>query len=113
MLRLLVAAPFLLVIVLFALSNRQDTVFTLWPTDYAVDLPLSIAVLIAMAVAFVAGALVLWLSAVAARLRARRAEHSVRLLEAQVEELKAKLSSARTVSAPVAESRGVLVTSGR
>jgi putative membrane protein len=110
MLRLIIAAPFLLVVVLFALSNRQPTVFTLWPTDYALTLPLSIAVLIAMAVAFVAGALVLWMSALAARRRARRAEHTARLLEAQVAELKARLAATRT--SPAAQS-GALVPAGR
>jgi len=110
MLRLIIAAPFLLVVVLFALSNRQPTTFALWPTDYAVTLPLSIAVLIAMAVAFVAGALVLWVSAVSARMRARRAEHAARLLEAQVAELKAKVAASRIV--PAAHS-GALVPTGR
>jgi uncharacterized integral membrane protein len=94
MFRLLVAAPVLLVLVLFALSNRQSVAFTLWPTDFALELPLSIAVLAAMALAFFLGALVLWMSALAARRRARRAEHAVRLLEAQVAELKARVTPA-------------------
>jgi putative membrane protein len=92
MIRILIASPFLLLLVLFALSNPQPTEFKLWPTDYAVTLPLSLAVLGAMAVAFVAGALVLSMSVLAARRRARRAEHVAKLLEAQVAELKAKLA---------------------
>lgn len=89
-LRIILAVPVLLVVVLFALSNREPAAFRLWPTDVVVELPLSLAVLGAMAVAFLGGALVLWLSALAARRRARRAEHAVRLLEAQVAELKAQ-----------------------
>ena len=92
MLRILIAAPFLFILVLFALSNPQPTQFGLWPTDYSVQLPLSLAVLGAMGVAFLLGALLLWTSALAARARARRAERTVRLLEAQVAELKAKLA---------------------
>lgn len=92
MLRILIAAPLLLILVLFALSNRAPVELHLWPTDLAVVLPLSFAVLGAMAVAFIAGALVLWLSVLAARHRARRAEHTARLLEAQVAELKARLA---------------------
>lgn len=92
MLRILLAAPFLLILVLFALSNPAPTAFRLWPTDFAVELPLSLAVLGAMAVAFIAGALLLWFSAAAARRRARRAEHAARLLEAQIAELKARLA---------------------
>ena len=109
MLRLLIAAPFLLVVVLFALSNKQYETFRFWPTDYEVALPLSIAMLGAMAVAFVAGAFVVWVSAVAARRRARRAEQRARMLEAQVTELKAKLSPTR---APTTTS-GFLVPAGR
>lgn len=91
MIRALLFAPLLFLLVLFALSNPQAVHLGLWPTDLVVDMPLSITVLLAMALAFVLGALLLWLSAIAARLRARRAEHSVRMLEAQVAELKARL----------------------
>jgi uncharacterized integral membrane protein len=90
MLRLVIAAPFLFLIVLFALSNPQPIEFKLWATDYAVTLPLSLAVLGAMGVAFFLGALLLWMSALAARRRARRAEYRVRALETQLADLKAK-----------------------
>jgi lipopolysaccharide assembly protein A len=92
MLRIIIAAPFLFLLVLFALSNPQPTEFKLWPTDYTAVLPLSLAVLGAMGVAFLLGALLLWLSVLSARARARRAEYRVKLLEAQVAELKARLA---------------------
>ena len=109
MFRILIASPFLLLLVLFALSNPQPTEFKLWPTDYAVALPLSLAVLGAMGVAFVAGALLLWMRVLTARRRARRAEHLAKLLEAQVAELKAKLARP---AAGQAESRA-LIPAGR
>jgi lipopolysaccharide assembly protein A len=90
--RLLVGLPLLLILVLFALSNRQPTRLGLWPTDYALELPLSLAVIGGMALAFLAGSLLVWLSALAQRRRARHAERMVRLLEAQVQELKTQLS---------------------
>src|SRR3954447_21469138 len=86
--RLLIALPFLLLLVLFALSNRAPARFGLWPTDYSLEVPLSLAVIGAMAVAFLAGGLVVWVSALAQRRRARRAEEAVRLLEAQLNELR-------------------------
>ena len=89
--RLLIALPFLLLLVLFALSNTTPTSLRLWPTDYALDLPLSLAILGGMAIAFLLGGSLVWLSELAQRHRARRAEHVVRLLEARVEELKARL----------------------
>ncbi|MEJ0020641.1 MAG: LapA family protein [Acetobacteraceae bacterium] len=92
--RLLIAIPLLLVLVLFALSNTAPVRLGLWPTDYTLQLPLSLAVLLAMAVAFLAGGTLVWFNELGQRRRARRAEHTVRLLEAQVQELKARLPQA-------------------
>jgi putative membrane protein len=89
--RLLIALPPLLLLVLFALSNRQPVPLKIWPADYTLVLPLSLAVIGGMAVAFLAGGLLVWMSALAQRRRARKAEQTVRLLEAQVQELKARL----------------------
>jgi len=88
--RLLLAIPLLLLLISFSLSNRSAVRLGFWPTDFAVELPLSLAVLGAMALAFLAGGLVVWLSDLALRRRARHAEHTVRLLEAQVQELRAR-----------------------
>jgi lipopolysaccharide assembly protein A len=89
--RLLIALPLLLLLVLFALSNRQPVALRFWPTDYTLLVPLSLSMIGAMAVAFLAGGLLVWISELAQRRRARRAEQTVRLLEAQVQELKARL----------------------
>jgi putative membrane protein len=80
-------------LVLFALSNTQVVRLGLWPTDYGLDAHLSIAILVAMAIAFLLGAFVVWMSELAQRRRARRAERTVRLLEAQVEALQARTAS--------------------
>jgi uncharacterized membrane protein YciS (DUF1049 family) len=64
----------------------------LWPTDYSIEVHLSLAILIAMAIAFLLGALVVWMSELSQRRRARRAERTVRLLEAQIEALQARVS---------------------
>ena len=90
MLFVLVAIILCLPLVLFALSNPVLVHLTLWPTDYVVDAPLSVSILVAMAVAFLLGAVVVWFSSLAQRRRARRAERMVRLLQAQVESLKAE-----------------------
>lgn len=81
--RALIAIPVLLVLVLFALSNRGTVTLRLWPTDFAWNAPLSLAVLVVAAVFFVAGALLGWSGTVPLRRRARRAEAALRLLEAQ------------------------------
>ena len=89
--RLLIALPLLLLLVLFALSNTLPVRLGLWPSDYTLQLPLSLTILGAMAIAFLAGGSIVWLSELGQRRRARHAEQTVRLLEAQVQELKARL----------------------
>jgi len=81
MLRWILVAPLLLLLVLFALSNRAPVHLTLWPTGIAGDVPASIAILSALAIGIVFGALVVWFPALALRLRARRAEHTIAQLE--------------------------------
>jgi lipopolysaccharide assembly protein A len=90
MVRLLIIAPLLLVLVLFTLSNKDPVRLGLWPTGFWLEAPLSLAILGAMAIAFLAGGLLVWVSELAQRRRARRAEHTIRLLEAQVQELKSR-----------------------
>jgi uncharacterized integral membrane protein len=91
--RLLIAVPLLLLLVLFTLSNTATVRLSLWPTDYSLQSPLSLAILAAMGVAFLVGGLLVWFSALAQRRRAKRAEHAVRLLEAQIGELRSRLGS--------------------
>jgi uncharacterized membrane protein YciS (DUF1049 family) len=90
MLFLIVTFVVCLPLVLFALSNTEMVRLGIWPTDYSLEVHLSLAILIAMAVAFLLGAMVVWMSELSQRLRARRAERAVRLLEAQIEALKAR-----------------------
>ena len=94
--RALLAAPFLLLMVLFALSNPQPVKLGLWPTDYSVEAPLSLTVLVAMGAAFLIGSFMTWFGVFGARRRARRAERKSRMLDAQVKELKARTPSPGT-----------------
>ncbi len=87
---LLITAPLLLLLLLFALSNRQMVQVALWPTDWSVDVMLSVVVLGAAAIAFLLGALTVWLTELARRGRLRRAEQKVALLEEQLRVLKSR-----------------------
>ena len=91
-LRLVIIIPLLLLLVLFLLSNSAALKLGLWPTDYTVTLPASLVILGAMAVAFLAGAFLVWVSELGRRRRARQAEQAVAVLEEQVKALKAQLS---------------------
>ncbi|HTC08947.1 MAG TPA: LapA family protein [Acetobacteraceae bacterium] len=92
-LRWLIAAPFLLLLVLFALSNTTTLKLGMWPTDYTIEWPASAVILVAMAIAFMAGALLMWISELGQRRRARRAEQALKLLEEQVKGLQANLAA--------------------
>ena len=92
MLFLIVTFVLCLPLVLFLLSNTEIVRLGLWPTDYSIEVHLSLAILIAMAIAFLLGALVVWMSELSQRRRARRAERTVRLLEAQIEALQARVA---------------------
>ncbi len=99
--RLIVGVPVLVLIVLFALSNDMPVHLGLWPTGVTLDVPLSIAMLAGMAIAFVLGALFVWIDELRQRRRARRAEYTVRLLEEQVQALKAQQPRPVAVAPPL------------
>jgi uncharacterized integral membrane protein len=90
--RLVILALLLLLLVLFVLSNTGALRLGLWPTDYSLTLPASIVILGAMALAFLAGALLVWLGELGRHRRARQLEQTVKLLEDQVKALRAQLS---------------------
>lgn len=79
--RWVLAAPFLLLLVLFALSNRAPVTLGLWPTGLGIEAPLALVILATAAIAFLAGALVMWIGGLGHRRRARRAEARLRKLE--------------------------------
>ena len=91
--RLIISVPLLALLVLFALSNTQPVRLGLWPLDLALEAPLSLAILIGMAIAFLVGGMVVWVNELGQRRRAREAEHRVRLLDAQISALRAGRTS--------------------
>jgi putative membrane protein len=90
MLPLLLAAPLLLVLVLFAISNTAPVDLRLWPFDIAWELPLAGAVLGAALLAFLLGALLAWGTGLRHRARAKKLQHAARLLEAELADLRAR-----------------------
>lgn len=92
-LRWVVGVPLLLLMVLFALSNRDPVSLGLFPLGrLPFEVPLSVVVLAAMGFGWFLGGLRLWFTALHHRRAARRAEEAVRLLEARHQELKARMS---------------------
>lgn len=95
--RYVLVIPVLLILVLFALSNTQPVRLGLWPTWYGIETPLSAAMLVAMAVAFLLGAILVWFAELGQRRRARKAERTVRALQDEVQQLRARLSGPKSL----------------
>ena len=81
--RLLLGAIVVLLVVIFALSNRQPVQLGFWPTGLTWEAPLSLAVLAVAALFFLGGAVLGWSSTLGQRRRARQAEAQLRVIEAQ------------------------------
>ena len=88
--RALLAIPLLLILVLFALSNKQMVELGLWPTDIQIVIPVSLAVLGIAGLFFLFGAFVCWTGTLSAVTRARRAEARARQLQAQLDAARAR-----------------------
>jgi uncharacterized integral membrane protein len=78
----LITLPFLLLAVLFAVSNREAVEITLWPLPYAATLPLFVTILAMLFLGFLIGAGFMWIEV----LRARRQIRILRRLADQQEQ---------------------------
>ncbi len=67
----LLGVPFAAVAIVFAVSNRAPVVVDLWPLPWAVQAPLYLFVLAALAIGFLVGGLVAWVNSLAVRRRIR------------------------------------------
>jgi uncharacterized integral membrane protein len=96
----LIGLPLAAVIVVFALSNRQDVAIGLWPFEQSLALPLFLVVLVPLIVGLALGLLVGSVRALrhrrAARTLAKRAER----LEREVEGLKTRSAADETAPPP-------------
>ena len=83
----LVTLPITLVVVVFAVSNRESVALDLWPFRLEAQLPLFLLVLGCLLVGFLIGAGVMWWSSGAQRQRARAARREVTALERKIRQL--------------------------
>ncbi len=94
LLRLLLLAPLLLVLVVFALANPQPLHVAFWPFEATFDAPASLALLGTLGIGMLLGALMLWFATFGLRHRARRAERARDMLDAELKRLKFRSPSA-------------------
>ena len=93
MLRLFVTLPFLVILIIFTIYN-QEVVTLSGPNGFSRQFSLAVLVMIVAVVFFLIGGLTVWFAELRQRRRARRAEQSVRGLEAEVADLRQQLAQA-------------------
>jgi len=82
-----------LILILFAVSNRESVSFGLWPLPDAVELPLYLVVLGTLIVGFFVGELVAWVGGWRWRREARRSRDRIVMLERELEVERARNSA--------------------
>ena len=103
-----VAAPLMILAVLFAISNRGPVELELIPLPGTVTVPVFVLALGVLAVGFFSGGFISWVNAGKTRSRARIAERKVQDDEREIADLKHKLEQAEATKSPPAEPRALI-----
>ncbi len=82
------------VLALFAVSNRAATTLGLWPLPVVVEAPLYLAILAALLIGFITGALTAWAAGHKRRREARRRRRRIVVLERELAATQARLPGA-------------------
>jgi uncharacterized integral membrane protein len=69
---------------LFTISNRAAVALALWPLPFEIDLPLYLAILLALLTGFVAGSVVTWIAGRHRRRENRRRGRRIAALEREL-----------------------------
>jgi uncharacterized integral membrane protein len=97
----LVTGPVILVLVIFAVSNRETVTVTLWPLPFSLDAALYLIVLLAGLAGFLIGELVAWINGRSWRRDARSKARRIEALERELAATQAQLAPAPPSRLPV------------
>jgi uncharacterized integral membrane protein len=86
----LILALVALVLILFAVSNREAVSVTLWPLPATIELPLYLVVLGTLIVGFFSGQFVTWIGGWRWRREARRSRERIARLERELDAARAE-----------------------
>jgi uncharacterized integral membrane protein len=100
-LRLLVTLPLFLLLLIFAVANRQSVALNLWPFGVAIAAPAFLLTLGSLALGFFAGGLVTWLAASAKRRRLRFERAELQALRLELAGLRKELETRTPQPAPL------------
>jgi len=95
----IVTLPLTLIVVSFAISNRELAALELWPLPGAIELPVFVIVLVPLAIGVVLGGLVDWLAQGHHRRQERRLKRRVGTLESEVRQVRGKEAEAARTAA--------------
>src|SRR5262249_51442902 len=98
----IVTVPFALLLLSFAISNREAVTLGLWPLPFRIDAPLYLVALLPLLLGVLIGGLVLWFARFATGLRMRRLETKLAATQKDLEGLK---SSRQRPGAPATANR--------
>jgi uncharacterized integral membrane protein len=90
----LVAIPVAIVVVLFAVSNRHDITYHLWPLPFEVSVPQYLPTLVALALGIVLGAAGAWFSGGRLRRKSRQQRHEIKAMQKQLTDAEKNLDVA-------------------
>lgn len=80
----LVTAPAAVILVVFAVANRDPVTLTFWPLPVTLAAPIYLVVLLALLAGFLIGELVAWINGRRWRRQARRSENRIEELEREL-----------------------------
>jgi uncharacterized integral membrane protein len=86
----IITIPFALLLLSFAISNREMVTLGLWPLPFRIDAPVYLVALLPLLFGVVIGGLVLWFGRFATGLRMRRLETRLATTQKDLEGLKAR-----------------------
>lgn len=93
--------PLTIVVIAFAVANREFVPLDLWPFEIAVPLPVFVLVLGSMFIGFLIGALTMWLSSGKRRRQARVTRRRLTKLERDVQRQQDAVAAGTATRAPV------------
>jgi putative membrane protein len=102
----IVVALVAVVLALFAVSNRLSVALALWPLPFVIELPLYLAILAALLIGFIGGALAAWTSGRRRRRENRLRGRRIAVLERELAAREAPLPGARDNAPARLSSRG-------
>jgi lipopolysaccharide assembly protein A len=91
----IVLAIVAVVLILFAISNRQTVSVGLWPLPALVELPLYLVLLGTLLLGFIVGELTGWIGGWRWRREARRGRERIAMLEREIESERAQRAASR------------------